>query len=165
MRYLWILILPLIFGCAKKDCAGVRGGNSYMDDCGFCDANASNDNTTCEQDCTGVWGGDAVILWGECFNIEETTYLSLWKSELTGEIPPEIGNLTNLTTVYLDRNQLIGGIPPEIGNLTNLTYLSLAANQLTGEIPPEVCDLIENNNNLHMSYILAGNNLINTCED
>ena len=67
------------------------------------------------------------------------TWLSLWSNNLTGEIPSEIGNLTNLTT------------------------LKLYDNQLTGEIPQEVCDLIESNN-LNMYYILSGNNLINTCE-
>jgi len=58
---------------------------------------------------------------------------------------------------------LTGEIPAEIGNLTNLTRLELYDNQLTGEIPPEVCDLIESNN-LNMSWILDGNNLI-PCED
>ena len=90
------------------------------------------------------WGQDCddgieVELWGECYNIEETTELDLSESGLTGEIPSEIGNLTNLT------------------------YLNLRDNQLTGEIPSEVCDLIESNN-LDMDHILYGNNLINTCD-
>jgi len=63
----------------------------------------------------------------------------------------------------LSFNQLTGEIPPEIGNLTNLEVLWLFNNQLTGEIPPEVCDLIESNN-LNINNILLGNNLINTCE-
>jgi len=33
--------------------------------------------------------------------------------------------LTNLTELRLHNNQLTGSIPPEIGNLTNLTYLNL----------------------------------------
>ena len=65
-------------------------------------------------------------------------------------------------------NQITGEIPPEIGNLTNLTSLYLSYNQLTGEISSEVCDLIESNNwgswwNIE-DHILSGNNLINTCE-
>jgi len=80
-----------------------------------------------------------VELWGECYNIEETTSLYLSISELTREIPVEIGNLENLM------------------------YLYLSYNQLTGEIPQQVCDLIESNN-LYMYYILTGNNLINTCD-
>ena len=45
-------------------------------------------------------------------------------------LPPEIGNLTNLTRLNLGGNQLTA-LPPEIGKLTNLTYLNLGGNQLT----------------------------------
>ncbi|SVB76359.1 uncharacterized protein METZ01_LOCUS229213, partial [marine metagenome] len=54
-----------------------------------------------------------VELWGECYSIENTTSLNLANSELTGEIPPEIGNLTHLTELHLSYNQLTGEIPPE----------------------------------------------------
>ena len=78
-----------------------------------------------------------VELWGECYSIENTDSLDLSNNELTGSIPPEIGNLTNLTYLNLGGNQLTG-IPPEIGNLTNLTILSFSHNQLTGSIPSEI---------------------------
>ena len=42
--------------------------------------------------------------------------------------------------MYLHDNQLTGEIPSEIGNLTNLTQLYLNINQLTGEIPEEICN-------------------------
>jgi Leucine-rich repeat (LRR) protein len=58
---------------------------------------------------------------------------------LQGSIPPEFGNLTNLTLLFLDNNQL-SGLPPEIGNLTNLTLLYLDNNQLSG-LPPEIGNL------------------------
>ena len=57
---------------------------------------------------------------------------------LTGEIPPELGGLSNLTVLVFQNNQLTGEIPPELGDLTNLIYLFLDGNQLTGEIPPEL---------------------------
>ena len=39
---------------------------------------------------------------------------------MTGEIPAELGSLTNLEQLYLHDNQLSGEIPAELGNLTNL---------------------------------------------
>ena len=90
-----------------------------LDDCGVINGDTIEECGSC----------DYVYLWGECYNIEETT--SLYLTTITGEIPPEIGNLTNLTSLYLSNNQLTGEIPPEIGDLTNLTYLNLSWNELT----------------------------------
>ena len=63
------------------------------------------------------WGQDCIEgvevgLWGECYNIEETTYLDLSNNGLTGEILPEIGNLINLEVLCLGYNELTGEIPP-----------------------------------------------------
>ena len=52
--------------------------------------------------------------------------------ELSGEIPSEIGNLTNLTSLWLYNNKLTGSIPPEIGQLVNLKSLHLLDNKLAG---------------------------------
>ncbi|MGB5375694.1 MAG: leucine-rich repeat domain-containing protein [Polyangiales bacterium] len=71
----------------------------------------------------------------------QVTGLSLVTNQLTGTIPPELGNLTNLTDLRLYSNQLTGAIPPELGNLTNLRILNLHLNQLTGAIPPELGNL------------------------
>ena len=54
---------------------------------------------------------------------------------MSGEIPPELGNLANLTYLALGENQLSGEIPPELGNLANLIDLSLGLNQLSGCVP------------------------------
>ena len=162
-----LIILLLIVGCEKdttspkpEDCAGVAGGNAYLDECGFCVLYGTHTDHVCPE-----CGDGYVLLWGGCYTVEGTTNLSLWGNQLTGEIPSEIGNLMNLTSLNLGGNDLTGEIPTEIGNLTNLTDLRLYDNQLTGDIPQQVCDLIESNN-LNLTYdILSGNeNLINTCE-
>ena len=93
------------------------------------------------SDCTADDGTEGVELWGECYSIENTTELDLPNSGLSGEIPPEIGNLTNLTSLWLSSNELTGSIPLEICNLNNLTYLYLDRNQFTGEIPSEIGNL------------------------
>ena len=110
-----------------------------------------------------------VELWGECYNIEETTFINFSYQEgsdyppLSGEIlpeigqlvnitdlffggndltiiPPEIGNLINLQSLYLYDNEFTS-IPSEIGNLTNLITLDIGYNQLTGEISSELGNL------------------------
>ena len=43
-----------------------------------------------------------------------------------------------VTGVDLPENQLSGAIPPELANLTNLKVLNFAENQLSGEIPPNL---------------------------
>ena len=69
---------------------------------------------------------------------------------LSGQIPPEIGNLVNLETLVLGGNQFSGDIPSEIWTMTNLTELHVSGNQLTGSIPPEISELT-NLVELHLS--------------
>ena len=82
-----------------------------------------------------------LTLWGEVYSVENTDTIYLNIIGLKGPMPPEIGNLTNLTYLNLGGNQLTGSIPPEIGNLTNLESLHLELNEFTGEIPESICDL------------------------
>ena len=72
---------------------------------------------------------------GRLSNLE---VLALHDNQLTGEIPPGLGGLSNLEVLGLRTNQLTGGVPSELGRLSNLTQLVLSSNQLTGEIPPEL---------------------------
>ena len=51
------------------------------------------------------------------------TGLDLSNNRLNGEIPAELGSLTNLKSLILWRNRLNGGIPSELGTLTNLDSL------------------------------------------
>ena len=67
--------------------------------------------------------------------------LTLGNNQLSGAIPPELGNLANLTRLDIGENELSGEIPPELGNLVNLEWLGLYGNQLSGEIPPQLGNL------------------------
>jgi Leucine-rich repeat (LRR) protein len=52
------------------------------------------------------------------------------------ELPPEIGQLSQLTTLYLSENRL-SSVPAEIGQLSQLTTLYLGGKQL-GSLPSEI---------------------------
>ena len=64
--------------------------------------------------------------------------LYLHGNQLSGEIPTELGDLTNLFFLVLGGNPLGGTIPTELGELTNLSRLYLSTNELSGEIPTEL---------------------------
>ncbi|KAK0595605.1 hypothetical protein LWI29_008299 [Acer saccharum] len=78
----------------------------------------------------------------------------LWGNELSGQIPPELGDLSNLQTLYLVENKLSGELPPQLGNLTNLRRLSVTSNNLTGKLPRQYEQLT----NL-LAFGVGGNNL------
>ena len=82
--------------------------------------------------------------WRNCRDPEKdcrVTRLVLAGKNLTGKIPPELGNLGELKVLNLSKNSLTGKIPPELGNLRNLYSLALNNNNLTGNIPPVLGNL------------------------
>ena len=94
--------------------------------------NWRNDTNWLSDAPTGEWSGVTTNAEGRVIELD------LDGNQLSGEIPPELGNLANLERLFLDGNQLSGEIPPELGNLANLERLFLSGNQLSGEIPPEL---------------------------
>jgi len=80
-----------------------------------------------------------VSLWGEVYSVESTTVLDLRDNQLTGPIPPEIGNLTNLERLWLCNNQLTGEIPESICDLNvnwrNSNDFTIYNNQLCPPYP------------------------------
>ena len=93
----------------------------------------------------------------ELGDLTELKSIRLGFNDLTGSIPTELGNLTNLTELDLNSNDLTGTIPTELGSLANLTRLDLASNGLTGTIPTELGSLA----NL-TRLALSGNDLTGT---
>ena len=88
----------------------------------------------------------------ELGNLSNLDTLDLGDNDLTGSIPAELGGLTNLDMLILSYNELSGSIPAELGDLANLRGLHLTDNKLTGSIPAELGDLAANLRMLALSY-------------
>ena len=74
-------------------------------------------------------------------NLKSINALILSNMNLTGQLIPELGALTGLTTLDLHNNNLSGSIPVGLGSLINLTELRLSGNSLSGTIPPDICSM------------------------
>ncbi len=79
------------------------------------------------------------IIPPEFKDLTELEELSLRLNRLSGTIPPGLGSLSKLEVLNLDSNVLSGSIPPELGHLSKLKVLSLSFNfKMSGSIPPEL---------------------------
>ena len=92
------------------------------------------------------WLSDGSL--GDWYGVEtnadgHVVVLNLRFNGLSGTLPPEIGDLTELRELYLEYNKLSGPVPPEIGDLTELRELYLEYNELSGPVPPEIGALAE----------------------
>ena len=118
---------------------------------------ATGVKTDLAQDCTTLLGLKDTLRGIAPLNWSRTTQMNQWdgltapgsiagtqprvrvlrlrKKQLSGTIPPALGDLAGLTSLYLDDNRLSGTIPAELGDLTNLQVLRLQENELRGEIP------------------------------
>ncbi|KAH7520884.1 hypothetical protein FEM48_Zijuj08G0193000 [Ziziphus jujuba var. spinosa] len=79
---------------------------------------------------------------GEIQTLSELQMLDLsYNKDLTGELPPSIGNLKKLTNLILVGCSFSGTIPDTIGSLEQLVFLSLNSNKFSGRIPPSIGNL------------------------
>ena len=90
----------------------------------------------------------------EIGNLSELKTLALWENHLTGEIPPQLGKLSKLRALFLDSNQLTGEIPRQIGQLQSLNEFWLNGNQISGEIPASMGQLTQ------LTSLFLNNNLL-----
>jgi hypothetical protein len=81
------------------------------------------------------------------------TILDLGFIKLTGTIPRELAQLTNVKQLFMSQNKLSGTYPSELGEMTKLTDLILSFNQLTGTLPGVALGKLTN-----VSYLDLGAN-------
>ncbi len=84
----------------------------------------------------GTWHGVTV-------HLGRLTELQLDDNNLTGTLPPEVGDLADLQVLWIDGNTLDGSIPKEFGQLSQLRTLLISHNEMSGAIPDQLGSLSE----------------------
>ena len=97
------------------------------------------------------WGPDKPIFEWQGVVVEgsppRVRSLFLHNSGLSGSIPPELGQLSELVALDVatlrgpSPNSLTGVIPPGLGSLTKLKVLDVTGNFISGHIPDELATI------------------------
>ncbi|KAK9199216.1 hypothetical protein WN944_014404 [Citrus x changshan-huyou] len=80
---------------------------------------------------------------------KKMTNLILRNCNITGELPPYLGNMTTLKVLDLSFNKLSGHIPSNFDDLNEVDYIYFTGNLLTGAIPPW---MLEKGDKIDLSY-------------
>lgn len=86
-----------------------------------------------------AWEG--VVRCNDAMPVRQVTELDMSVKNLAGEIPHDLGLLTQLTSVRLSSNALRGSIPSSLSNLSSLEELNLNFNGLDGRLPSSLSEL------------------------
>ncbi|KAG0626343.1 hypothetical protein M758_2G120100 [Ceratodon purpureus] len=102
-------------------------------------------------------------IWNLCRNTKLTALL-LHGNNLSGPIPEPLGGsgttCSQLVSLTLANNELSGFIPPFIGNFANLSWLDLSYNKFTYVIPVSFANLKNLSTKLDNGFNVAGNHLM-----
>ena len=88
----------------------------------------------------------------EIGDLVQLQLFDLSSNHLVGEVPKEFRKLTYLSKLMLNGNKLYGGLPLGLGSLINLEYLDLSTNKFGKAIPRNIGNLVK----LH--YLNMSNN-------
>jgi Leucine-rich repeat (LRR) protein len=156
------ILLSLIFSISPKLNAQVLEQDSLALVALYNSTDGANWTTN-----TNWLSGNVSTWYGIIIAGDRVTQINLGNNNLTGTLPAEIGNLTQLLLLRVGNNALSGPIPAQIGNCTNLILLQIYNNQLSGSIPAEIGNLINvntmqlSNNQLSGAIPAEIGNLIN----
>ncbi|XP_035544576.1 receptor-like protein 53 [Juglans regia] len=109
------------------------------------------------------WVGENCCTWigVGCDNrTRHVVKLDLGNSQLEGQLPSSLGNLTNLRILELSGNNFIGEIPSSFANLCQLQTFDLSYNNVSGEIVGLVDGLSQCSTSSLESLSLRGNELL-----
>lgn len=84
--------------------------------------------------------GNSIPDWISSEYFPELILLDLHANGFSGELPQELGSLSNLAFLMLNRNELTGNIPDSFNNLSNLALIFMDTNRLTGNASPLCVD-------------------------
>lgn len=105
---------------------------SMINPCTWFHVTCNSDNSVTRIDLGAAsLSGQLVPELGQLSNLQ---YLELYNNNISGKIPCELGNLKHLVSLDLYLNNLAGHIP-DMGKLTSLRFLRLNHNKLSGQIP------------------------------
>ncbi|MBA0627608.1 hypothetical protein Godav_022420 [Gossypium davidsonii] len=90
----------------------------------------------------------------EIGNLTNITMLSLTSNLLNGTIPEEISLLSMLEQLFLSHNFFSSRIPATLSKLNHLGLIDLSSNKFSGEIPPSLGDLGQ------LRFLFLNNNLL-----
>lgn len=102
-------------------------------------------------------GGD---IPDELWNLTDLWRLDVHNAKFTGTISPSISNLENLNVLRIQDNDFSGQLPTELAELNELMTLRVEGNNFIGSIPEGLCALRDPEG---LSEITASSNMVCSC--
>ncbi|KAL2601708.1 hypothetical protein AAZX31_10G207200 [Glycine max] len=140
---------------------------TLVNPCTWFHVTCNNDNSVIRVDLgNAALSGQLVPQLGQLKNLQYLITLiqklgELYSNNITGPIPSDLGNLTNLVSLDLYLNHFTGPIPDSLGKLSKLRFLRLNNNSLSGPIPMSLTNItalqVLDLSNNHLSGVVPDN--------